>query len=163
MFTGHYLTEDISFKGDNTIKKLCFVVIIFTPVCLIGAVYFEWYNKSWENLIVVFTCLVICHATCTYMIQGVSIENLKLLATEKDKTEEYIKHISNCTDAYTVVDNQNDLLKRTEPLGKIRLLIAALASNLWWFIFFEMLLLGFACIYRIVNGMQHSYELKHPD
>ena len=92
------------------------------------------------------------------MIQGISYENLKLMATEKQESEEYVEKISSCTDAYTVVGNEEELIKRTEPLGKNRLLIAALASDLWWFMLFQILSVGFACIYRISNGMQHSYR-----
>ena len=51
------------------------------------------------------------------MIQGISYENLKLMATEKQESEEYVEKISSCTDAYTVVGNEEELIERTEPLG----------------------------------------------
>ena len=55
-----YLMQDASLKGDHTVKRLCWIMIIFTPIFLILAIYFEWYNKQWESLVVVFTTLVIC-------------------------------------------------------------------------------------------------------
>ena len=60
ILNGHYLTKDASLKGDHTVKRLCWVMIIFTPIFLILAIYFEWYNKQWVSLVVVFTTLVVC-------------------------------------------------------------------------------------------------------
>ena len=120
MFKGHYLTDDMANMGDGTIKKICIIIIIFTPVCLIGAIYFEWYNKQWESLVVVFATLIICQITCTYMIRGVSIENKGILEDENNKIENYIQQLASCTDAYTVVGNGGDLLNSTGPITQNR-------------------------------------------